>query len=57
MRCQIRFNIAALKALIDFDNGEFRWRSVPGVVEELVDKGVPRPALPTSADTLSPLEA
>ena len=57
MRCQIRFNIAALKALIDFDNGEFRWRSGLGIVDELADKGVARPARPTSADPLSPLEA
>ena len=42
---------------IDLDSGEFRWRSGLGVVDELVDKGVPRPALPTSADPLSPLEA
>jgi len=47
--------IAALKALIDLDSGE--WRSGLGVVDELVDKGVARPALPTSADPLSPLEA
>ena len=49
--------IAALKALIDLDSGEFRWRLGLCVVDELVDKGVARPALPTSADPLSPLEA